>query len=214
MDPDAPAAARIRVLVVDDHPLIRGGLAAMLATQADMALVGEAAGGEDAVAQYRAHRPDVVLMDVRMPGVDGVEATRRIRAEFPGARVVALSTYGGDADVQRALEAGARGYLLKDTPQDGIVAALRAVHAGRRALPPAVAQRLAEHAGDARLTEREVEVLALMAGGRSNKQIAAEIGRSDETVKLHLKHVFEKLGVADRTGAVTAAVRRGLIRLD
>ena len=204
----------IRVLVADDHPVVRTGLVAVLAQEADLELVAEAEDGERAVALYREHQPDVCLMDLRMPGTDGVEAIRAITAEFPGARILALTTYEGDADIRRALEAGARGYLLKDMLLTDVIRAVRAVHRGERVIPNAVAARLAEFPERSELTERELEVLQLVARGLSNKETARAIGRTDETVKIHLKNVFTKLGVADRTEAVTVALTRGLIHLD
>ena len=204
----------IRVLVVDDHPLIRAGLGALLATQRDMQLVGEADTAERGLELFRALAPDVVLMDLRLPGIDGLEAIRRLRAERHDARVIALTVYDGDADIQQALEAGALGYLLKDMLQDELLNAVRAVHAGRRAIPPTVAQRLAEFAGAPSLTEREREVLTLVATGLRNRDIAAAVGRTEETVKVHVKRVLAKLGASDRTEAVAIALRRGLIRLD
>ena len=204
----------IRVLVADDHPVVRTGLAAVLVQQADLELVAEAENGERAVALYREHQPDVCLMDLRMPVMDGVEAIRTITAEFPAARILALTTYEGDADIRRALEAGARGYLLKDMLLTDVIRAVRAVHGGERVIPNAVAARLAEFPERSDLTERELEVLQLVARGLSNKDMARVIGRTDETVKIHLKNVFTKLGVADRTEAVTVALTRGLIHLD
>ena len=208
------ADGRIRVLVADDHPVVRTGLAAVLVQQADLALVAEAENGERAVALYREHQPDVCLMDLRMPVMDGVEAIRAITTEFPGARILALTTYEGDADIRRALEAGARGYLLKDMLLTDVVQAVRAVRRGERVIPDAVAARLAEFPERSDLTDRELEVLKLVARGLSNKEVARAIGRTDETIKIHLKNVFAKLGVADRTEAVTVALTRGLIHLD
>jgi DNA-binding NarL/FixJ family response regulator len=208
------ADGRTRVLVADDHPVVRSGLAAVLAQQADLELVAEAENGERAVALYREHRPDVCLMDLRMPVMDGVEAIRTITTEFPDARILALTTYEGDADIRRALEAGARGYLLKDMLLTDVIGAVRAVHRGERVIPTAVAARLAEFPERSDLTEREIEVLQLVARGLSNKEVARAIGRTDETVKIHLKNVFAKLDVADRTEAVTVALTRGLIHLD
>jgi DNA-binding NarL/FixJ family response regulator len=205
---------RIRVLVADDHPVVRTGLAAVLVQQADLELVAEAENGERALALYREHQPDVCLMDLRMPVMDGVEAIRAITTEFPGARILALTTYEGDADIRRALEAGARGYLLKDMLLTDVIQAVRAVRRGDRVIPNAVAARLAEFPERSELTERELEVLQLVARGLSNKQAARAIGRTDETIKVHLKNVFTKLGVADRTEAVTVALTRGLIHLD
>jgi len=207
-------AKRIRVLVADDHPVVRTGLAAVITQEPDLLLAAEAENGERAVALFREHQPDVVLMDLRMPLMDGVEAIRKITAEFPGARILALTTYEGDADIRRALEAGARGYLLKDMLLTDVVQSVRAVHHGERVIPNAVAARLAEFPERSDLTERELEILQLVARGLSNKEAARAIGRTDETVKIHLKNVFAKLGVADRTEAVTVALTRGLLHLD
>jgi len=207
-------ADRIRVLVADDHPVVRTGLAAVIAQEPDLLLVAQAENGERAVALFREHQPDVVLMDLRMPLMDGVEAIRRITGEFPAARILALTTYEGDADIRRALEAGARGYLLKDMLLSDVITAIRAVRQGERVIPAAVAVRLAEFPERSDLTEREVEVLQLVARGLSNKEAAQAIGRMDETVKIHLKNIFAKLGVADRTEAVTVALARGLIHLE
>jgi DNA-binding NarL/FixJ family response regulator len=204
----------IRVLVADDHPVVRTGLAAVLVQEADLELVAEAENGERAVTLYREHRPDVCLMDLRMPVIDGVEAIRTITAEFPGARILALTTYEGDADIRRALDAGARGYLLKDMLLTEVIRAVRAVRRGERVIPNAVAARLAEFPARTELTDRELEVLQLVARGLSNKEVARTLGRADETVKIHLKNVFAKLDVADRTEAVTVAIARGLIHLD
>ncbi len=205
---------RIRVLIADDHPVVRTGLAAVIAEQADLELVAQADSGERAVALFREHLPDVVLMDLRMPVMDGVEAIRAITSEFPAARILALTTYEGDADIRRALEAGARGYLLKDMLLTEVITAVRAVRRGERVIPTPVAARLAEFPERSELTERELEVLHLVARGLSNKEVARVIGRTDETVKIHLKNMFAKLGVADRTEAVTVALTRGLIHLD
>ena len=204
----------IRVLVADDHPVVRTGLAAVLVQEVDLELVAEAENGERAVALYREHQPDVCLMDLRMPVMDGVEAIRTITTEFPGARILALTTYEGDADIRRALDAGARGYLLKDMLLTDVIQAVRTVRRGERVIPSAVAVRLAEFPERSELTERELEVIQLVARGLSNKQVARVIERTDETVKIHLKNVFTKLGVADRTEAVTVALTRGLIHLD
>jgi DNA-binding NarL/FixJ family response regulator len=210
----AGAPAPIRVLVADDHPVVRTGLTAVITQQPDLALVAEAENGEQAVALFREHRPDVALMDLRMPVMGGVEAIRAIRAEFPVARILALTTYEGDADIRRALDAGASGYLLKDMLLTDVIAAVRAVHRGQRVIPAAVASRLAEFPERNEPTERELEVLQLVARGLSNKEVARAIGRTDETVKIHLKNIFAKLGVTDRTEAVTLALARGLIHLD
>jgi len=204
----------ITVAAADDHPLVRAGIAAVIGAEADMRFLGEAADGSEAVQLYRQHRPDVLLMDLRMPGMDGLAAIRAIIGEFPDARIVALTTYDGDEDVHRALEAGARGYLLKDMLRTEVLTTIRRVFGGQRAIPAPVAARLAEHMPRIELTEREREVLQLVAQGLSNKQIAAAIGRTEGTVKLHLKNIHEKLGVDDRTGAVTTGLRRGIIRLE
>lgn len=206
-------AARIRVLVVDDHPVVRTGLGAVISLEPDFELVGEAEDGAQAVVMVREQRPDVVLMDLRMPCMDGVSAIRAIRTESPEMRVLALTTYDGDVSIHRALEAGARGYLLKDMLLTDVVTAIRAVHRGERVIPAPVAARLAEFTPRADLTEREIEVMRFVAQGFSNREIASAIGRSDETVKLHLKNVFAKLGVDDRTEAVTVAIARGILNI-
>jgi DNA-binding NarL/FixJ family response regulator len=213
-DKSSTVPERIRVLVADDHPVVRTGLSAVIIEQSDLELVADAENGERAVALFREHQPDVVLMDLRMPVMDGVEAIRTITAEFPAARILALTTYEGDADIRRALEAGARGYLLKDMLLTEVISAVRAVQKGERVIPVAVATRLAEFPERSDLSERELEVLQLVARGLSNKEVARAIGRTDETVKIHLKNIFAKLDVADRTEAVTVALTRGLIHLD
>jgi two-component system NarL family response regulator len=208
------AAVRHRVLIADDHPVVRAGLAAVITQEPDLEVVGEAENGERAVALFREHRPDATLMDLRMPEVGGVDAIRRITAEFPDARILALTTYEGDADIRRALNAGARGYLLKDMLLSDVITALRSVLRGERVIPAAVATRLAEFPERSDLTERELQVLELVGRGLSNKEVAKAIGRMDETVKIHLKNIFAKLGVSDRTEAVTVALGRGLIHLE
>jgi two-component system, NarL family, response regulator len=202
-----------RVLVADDHPVVRAGLVALINQQADLQLVAEAENGERAITLYREHQPDVVLMDLRMPVLDGVAAIRAITAEFPDARILALSTYEGDADIRRALDAGARGYLVKDMLLTDVLTAIRAVQRGERVIPLTVAAQLAKHPERSHLTERELEVLQLVAKGLSNKQVAGVIGRTDETVKIHLKNIYAKMSVADRTEAVTMALTRGIIHL-
>jgi DNA-binding NarL/FixJ family response regulator len=203
----------IRVLLADDHPVVRAGLASVLSAESDFELVGEAGDGKHAVTLARQLRPDVVLMDLRMPHLDGIAAIGEITRDLPNVRVLALSTYDGDADIRRALAAGARGYLLKDMLLTQLVSAVRAVHDGERVLPALLAERLLEHSFEPELTERELEVLTLVARGLGNKAIASEIGRSSETVKAHLKSIVTKLGVANRTEAVTVALSRGLIHL-
>ncbi len=205
--------APIRVMTVDDHPIFRDGLAAMLSVHEDFDLVAEAGDGAEAVEKFRAHKPDVTLMDLSMPRMSGAEAIQRIVTEFPQARIIAVTTFVGDADVHRALEAGARGYLIKDALRHDVAQAIRAVHKGDKVLPAAVAQRLAEYTPRADLTGREIEVLTHMMDGLSNKEIAGAIGRTEATVKAHLLNVFEKLGASDRTEAVTIALRRGIVHL-
>ncbi|HWZ58504.1 MAG TPA: response regulator transcription factor [Gemmatimonadaceae bacterium] len=203
----------IRVIAADDHPIVRAGLAAVIAEESDLEFVGGAGDGAEALALYRAEQPDVTLMDLRMPGVGGVEAIRAIRAEFPAARIIALTTYEGDDDIHRALEAGAVGYLLKDMLPTVVVDAVRAVHRGQRVIPPVVAGRLAEYTPRVELTPREREVLEFLARGLSNSDIAIAIGRTDETVKIHLKRIFAKLNAAGRTEAVMVALQRGIIHM-
>jgi DNA-binding NarL/FixJ family response regulator len=211
MHADAP---RIRVLAADDHPIVRSGMAAMLATEPDLELVAEARDGAEAVTLFEAHRPDVVVMDLQMPTLGGVAATRAIRTIEPEARVIALTTYDGDADIHNALSAGACAYLLKDALVDQLVAAIRSAAGGRRVIPAPVAVKLAEFAPREDLTAREREVLQHVANGLGNKEIAETIGRSAETVKTHLESIFQKLEARDRAHAVTIALRRGFIHLD
>ena len=214
-DQTASAGAKpIRVLIADDHPAVRAGLAAVIDTESDMLVAGQAETGEQAVALYREQRPDVVLMDLRMPVLGGVEATKRITAEFPEARVLALTTYQGDGDIAGAIDAGARGYLLKHMLMTEVIAAIRAVRVGDWVIPPSIAANLAQHRTSERLTPRELEVVELMARGLSNKEIASAIGRTGETVKIHLKSVFVKLKVTTRTEAVRVALTRGLVHLE
>jgi DNA-binding NarL/FixJ family response regulator len=204
----------IRVITADDHPVVRTGIAAMIANEPDMSVIAEAPNGAAAVTLYAEHRPDVVLMDLRMPRMDGVSAIRTILSTDPDARIIALTTYDGDADIYRALDAGAVGYLVKDTLGEELVRAVRTAAAGKRIIPPPVAGRLAEFTPRIDLTEREVEVLRLVAKGLRNKEIARVIGRTEETVKIHVKHLMQKLDVDDRTEAVTLALQRGIIHLD
>jgi DNA-binding NarL/FixJ family response regulator len=203
----------IRVMAVDDHPLFRGGLAALVAAYPDLKLVAEAGNGRQAVELFRVHRPDVTLMDLGMPMMGGAEAIGHIIGEFPDARIIALTSWDGDGDIHRALDAGARGYLLKDMVSNEVVDAIRAVHRGGRVLPAAVAQRLAEFTPRTDLTDRELEVLTHLAQGKSNKEIAVAIGRTEATVKVHVLHILQKLDAADRTDAVTIGLKRGLIHL-
>jgi DNA-binding NarL/FixJ family response regulator len=207
----------VRILLVDDHPVVRDGLRGMLASQPDLEVVGEAADGSEALLQALAQRPDLVLMDLRMPRVDGVTATARILEQVPGTHVLVLTTYDTDADILRAIEAGATGYLLKDTPREELFRAVRAAARGETVLAPAVAARLVttlRGPGAPTLSAREREVLAQVARGASNRDIADRLSISEATVKSHLLHVFDKLGVDDRTAAVTVALQRGLLTLD
>jgi DNA-binding NarL/FixJ family response regulator len=203
----------IRILSVDDHLLLRAGVAALLAGQPDMTLVAEASNGREAIDQYRIHRPDVTLMDLQMPEMNGVEAMIAICEEFPGARIIVLTTYAGDVQVLRALKAGARAYLLKSLVRKDLVETIRLVHAGKKKMLPEVAADLAEHATDDALSSREIEVLSLIAGGNANKEIAARLSITEETVKGHVKNIFAKLGANDRTHAVTIGLKRGIIDL-
>lgn len=206
-------AAPIRVLVVDDHPLLREGITAMLAGQPDLVLIGEATDGIEACAQYRALRPDVTLMDLQMPNRSGLEAITEIRAEFPDARIVVLTTYRGDVQALRALKAGAAGYLLKSLLRKELLDTIRAVHAGRRSVTQEIAAELAQHVSDDALSVREVDILRRIAVGIGNRDIGSELGIGEETVKSHVKRLLAKLGANDRTHAVTIAIRRGILEL-
>jgi len=203
----------IRIALADDHALLRQGIAALLADQPDMRLVVEASTGLEAVEKFRTHRPDLMLMDLQMPGMNGIDAMIAIRGEFPDARFIVLTTYAGDVQIVRALKAGARAYLLKSLLHRELLDTIRAVHAGQRRIPPEVAAELALHAGDDALTAREIEVLRLIAEGSANKIVADRLSITEETVKAHVKNILSKLDANDRTHAVTIALKRGIIEL-
>jgi DNA-binding NarL/FixJ family response regulator len=200
----------IRILAVDDHPLLRKGLAAVVNAEPDMKLVAEGSNGEDAIEKFRTHHPDIVLMDLQMPGLNGIEATIRIVSEFPEARIIVLTTYHGDVQVMRALRAGAQAYILKGHDRT-LVETIHAVHEGRKIIPPEIARELAEHATDEALSEREIDVLRLIASGNSNKQIADRLFVAEATIKSRITNILSKLGASDRAHAVTIAVKRGII---
>ena len=204
-------AEKIRVLTVDDHPLLRKGIEAMIQEERDIVLVGEATDGREALARYRTHQPDVTLMDLQMPAMNGIEAIEAIRREFPKARIIVLTTYRGDVQASRALKAGAAGYLLKSMLRKELLPTIRAVHSGRRCIPPEIAADLAEHITDDALTEREIAVLQRVANGNSNKIIASQLAISAATVKGHVTSILSKLGANDRTHAVTIAMKRGFL---
>ena len=204
----------IKVLAVDDHPLVRKGIASILANEPDMKLVGEANNGREAVDLFHQFHPDVTLMDLRMPEMDGVQATQAIRREYPEARIIALTSYDGDQDIYRALEAGVRGYMLKEMVHTDVLRAIRTVHSGKRLMPNEVAQRLSEYFPQVALTQREVEVLGHVAKGMANKEIATQLGTASGTVKMHIQNILAKLGAADRTHAVTIAMERGILHLN
>jgi DNA-binding NarL/FixJ family response regulator len=203
----------IRILCVDDHPLLREGIASMIENQADMALIAEACNGSEALECFRQHRPDVTLMDLQMPEMTGIDAMSRIRGEFPDARIIVLTTHAGDTLVSRALKAGARAYLLKSSVRKELLETIRAVHAGQRRVSPELAAEIAEHSADGVLTPREIEVLRLVAGGNANKEIAAQLALTEETVKAHVRNILGKLAANDRTHAVSIGVKRGIIDL-
>jgi len=207
------ALNNIRVFSVDDHPLLREGIATLIKNQPDMVLVGEASTGSEAIHQFQKHKPDVTLMDLRLPDMNGIDVMLAIRTEFPEARIIMLTTFEGDVEIQRALEAGARGYMLKSVPPKELLEVIRQVHAGKKRIHPEVAAQIAEHISDESLTEREVEVLREIAGGNRNRDIAEKLFITEETVKVHIKHIMEKLSANDRTQAVAIGVRRGIIQL-
>ncbi len=204
---------RIRIVCVDDHPIVREGLASIIALQSDMELIGAAESGAEALRLFRASAPDVALVDLRLKDMSGHELTRQILSHSSGVRIIILTSFEGDADIERALAAGARGYVVKGTARDELLAAIRAVHAGRRHIPGSVAEKLAEHLGSEKLSERELQVLGLIAMGKRNKEIGSALGIAEDTVKMHVKNVLEKLEVNDRTEAVTVALRRGILHL-
>lgn len=204
---------KIRVLCVDDHPLMREGISAMVSNQPDMLIVAEASNGHEALEQFRAIRSDITLMDLRLPDMSGIDAMSLILAEFPHARIIMLTMSEGDVEIQRALKAGACGYMLKTMPRKDLIETIRKVHKGKKHIPAEIASNLAEHMGDETLTEREIDVLALLGGGNRNRDIADQLFISEETVKVHVKHIMDKLGASDRTQAVAIAIRRGIIQL-
>jgi len=206
-------SAKIRVFSVDDHPLLQEGIATIIRNQPDMVLAAEASNGREAIQRFREHAPDVTLMDLRLPDMSGIDAMIAIRSAFPAARIIMLTTFAGDVEIQRALEAGARAYVLKSTPPKELVEVVRQVYAGKKRIPAEIAAHLAEHYSDESLTGREVEVLEQIAGGNRNRDIAEKLFITEETVKVHIKHIMEKLGATDRTQAVAIGVRRGIIQL-
>jgi DNA-binding NarL/FixJ family response regulator len=203
----------IRILTVDDHALLREGIAALINAESDLKLVAEASDGQEAIAKFRLHRPDITLMDLQMPALNGIEAIIGIRSEFPNARIIVLTTYSGDVQVLRALKAGARGYVLKGRVHRELLETIRAVHAGQKRISPEVAAELADHAADEDLSSREIDVLRLIAAGNANKEIAGQLSITEETVKSHVTNILAKLGAHDRTHAVTIALKRGIIEL-
>jgi len=204
----------IRILTVDDHPLLREGIAFLVKSQQDMELVAEASDGEEAIEQFRRHRPDVTLMDLRMPNLDGTEAISRIRNEFPDAKIVVLTTYAGDVQVLKAIKAGARGYIVKGHVHRELLDAIRSVHAGHKRIPPEIAAEQGDHAADDQLSAREIDVLRLIGEGNANKQIADKLLIAETTVKNHISSILSKLRANDRAHAVTIALQRGIIELD
>ena len=204
---------QIRIVAADDHPLLRQGIAAIIDAQPDMVLVAEASTGREAIQKFQEFRPDVALMDLRLPDISGIDVVIAIRSQFPDARIIILTTFEGDVEIARALEAGARAYLIKSMPPRELADAIRQVHSGRKRIPSEVAARLADHVGDESLTQREVDVLKHLGGGNRNRDIAERLSISEETVKVHIKHILQKLGASDRTEATAIAIRRGIIHL-
>jgi DNA-binding NarL/FixJ family response regulator len=213
LDKEMAEGAKIRVFTVDDHPLLHEGIATVIRNEPDMTLAAQASSGREAIQLYRDFTPDVTLMDLRLPDMSGIDAMISIRSEFPEARVIILTTFAGDVEIQRALQAGARAYTLKSMPPRELMEIIRQVHSGKRKIPAEIAAHLAEHYSDEALTQREVEVLQQVAGGNRNRDIADKLFITEETVKVHVKHIMEKLGAADRTQAVAIGVRRGIIHL-
>ncbi|HEU4933124.1 MAG TPA: response regulator transcription factor [Pyrinomonadaceae bacterium] len=203
----------IRVFSVDDHPLLREGIAALVNSQPDMVLIAQGATGAEAIQLFKEQLPDVTLLDLRLPDMSGIDVLIAIRSQFPDARIIMLTTFEGDVEVHRALQAGARGYLLKNMPPTELLEVIRQVHAGKKRIPPEIASQLLEHMSDEVLTEREIEVLREVADGNRNREIAERLFISEETVKVHIKHIMEKLGASDRTQAVSIGLRRGIIQL-
>ena len=204
---------RIRILIVDDHPLLREGVVSLVEKQVDMLIVAEASNGKEALQLFQQHLPDITLMDLRMPGADGIDVMTAILTEFPEAKIILLTTFSGDAHILRALKAGARGYLLKDLLRKELLEAIRTVQAGRKRIPPEIAAQIAEHASDTTLTRRETEVLQLIASGNPNKLVADKLFVTEDTIKMHVKSILSKLGANDRTHAVAIAVKRGIMEL-
>ena len=208
------SSAKIRIVCIDDHPIVREGLASIIALQSDMEMAGEAESGAQGLALFRRLKPDIALVDLRLPDMNGHELTRQILEHSPEARIIVLTSFEGDADIERALAAGARGYVVKGVPREELLGAIRAVHAGKKHIHGSVAEKLAEHMGSEKLSERELQVLKEMAAGKRNKEIGAELSIAEDTVKMHVKNILEKLQVNDRTEAVTVAIRRGILHLD